>query len=227
MMKRFVFPVLILVAGVAAGASTPTEPGASPPDPEPAELLYGQTFVFEDAVVGLPYNSSSHRILADDFELDEPAVLGRVVIWGIFNDHQYVSDYMVWLFADSDGMPTGNPLDGVFIVADDITFTDTGYAFGGAHIWKIDMPFDPGDEFTLDAGTRYWFAVQAQYPYTCYWVCEAYDRFSMAVYSANDGASWEDTHDAFGYDCDAFMELHGYFNPEVKETSWGEIKASF
>jgi hypothetical protein len=231
MMGRFVFTALILCVGLALGASPRTEPAEShctnAPGPEPAELLYEQTFLFEDAIVGLPYNSSSHRVLADDFELDEAATLDRVIIWGIFNVHQYVSDYMVWLYADSGGMPAGGPLQSAFIGANDITFTDTGYAFGTATIWKIDMPIPSGDEFDLDAGTRYWFAAQAQYTYTCYWVCEEYNRFEMAVYSDDDGSTWRDTHDAFDYDCDVFMELHGDFHTAVTESSWGEIKAEF
>jgi len=230
-MRRSVFLALTVCVGLALGAATRTAPAESPctdpPEPEPAELLYEQTFDFADAIVGLPYNSSSHRVLADDFELDEAATLDRVVIWGIFNVQQDVSDYMVWLYADSGGMPTGGPLDSAFIGINDITFTDTGYAFGTATIWKIDMPFQPGGEFDLDAGTRYWFAVQAQYPYTCYWVCQAHDIYEMAVYSTDDGSSWEDTHDAFDYDCDVFIELHGDFHPGVNESSWGEVKAAF
>jgi hypothetical protein len=224
-MRRLIL-VITLFAGTALAAPG-AAPFTSPPDPQPAELLYEQSFDFDDAIVGLPYNSSSHRVLADDFELEDPAELDRVVIWGIYNVHQYSSDFWVWLYADSGDMPAGGPLDSAFIGANDITFTDTGYTFGSAIIWKIDMPLGPGDEFSLDAGTRYWFAAQAQYSYTCYWVCEAYNRFNMAVFSADDGASWENTHDAFDYDCDLFLELHGTSYPGVEESSWGEIKAGF
>lgn len=230
-MKRLILVVFTLFAGIASGASPRTEPGESPctstPGPELPDLLYSQTFVFEDAIVGLPYNSGSHRVLADDFELDDPATLDRVVIWGIYGTQQPSSDFKVWLYADSGGMPTGDPLVNAFIGASDITFTDTGYSFGSSIIWKIDMPLSPGDEFSLDAGTRYWFAVQAQYTYTCYWVCQTYNRYSMAVFSVDDGANWEDTHDAFGYDCDVFIELHGTSHPGVEESSWGQIKAQF
>jgi hypothetical protein len=208
-MKRIVLLLITVVLVTAAGA----------------ELIYAQSFAIADAAIGLPSTTyGASYMLADDFAVPCDSTVDRVIIWGIFQEAQQMSDFWVRLFTDDGGEP-GPELAEIFVGANYITFTDTGEAFGTAEIFEIDMDLTAvGEELDLEAGQQYWFSAQAQYDYLFYWVCPLHAEYEMVHLSSDDGDTWESSYEEWEEEYDAFFELHGDVTA-VQPASWGRIKA--
>jgi hypothetical protein len=190
-----------------------------------ADVIYDeQTYNYEETYNGLSIWGEVGYETADDFEVEGYWTLELVRAWLVYAGEQ---DIRVDIFGNgADDMPACPPPGDLYyeeVLAESITWTDTGDSLSGYPIYQVDIPIGG---FPIESGARYWLGLQSLTGDNSYWLVFWSNQWWEGTCFYDDG--WNRVVDTFNVEKDCEFELHGTPDDTGFEAgSVGRIKALY
>ncbi|MCD4848766.1 MAG: hypothetical protein K8R76_11335 [Candidatus Aegiribacteria sp.] len=188
-------------------------------------LVYSQTYNFENLLNGYSIYGAGDRWACDDVEVIGLAWIHEIYVWMIWTGG-HASTMNLVVSKDDTGDSDPNTNTDVWAESASCTNTFTGDSSWGFDIYENHIILYE-DSYTLELlpGIHYYFETQADISDNCFILVSHNYIGDYCWY--NDGSGiWERSDVVFEQDSDMFFDFDGQFAAVESET-WGNIKILF
>ena len=188
-------------------------------------LVYSQTYSYENLLNGYSIYGAGDRWACDDFEVIGLAWVYEIYVWMIWTGGQG-QDMNLVISKDDTGDSDPNTNTDYWVETVPCTNTFTGDSNWGFDIYEtcIDI-YGYSYDFELIPGTHYYFETQADVTDNCFILVSHNYNGDYCWY--NDGSGvWVRSDVLFGEDSDMFFDFDGW-SAALESETWASIKSLF